>query len=156
MNYLKDSIFESFFKEYNRLLFVKKIFFSQHIVTESSRLEEEIIIKDVRNLFRLKRELNYAAINDVRNLHRLEKETEVVTDKIFIRDIKNICQREEEEKNYYKPVRIRNFWRNNCIEFESNDDRNKALSVEEYLNKIKQYLKDIINNLKSLTRGKFT
>ena len=125
-------------------------------MTESSRLEEEIIIKDVRNIFRLKRELNYASINDVRNLHRLEKETEVVKDKIFIRDIKNIFQREEEKKNYYKPVRISNFWRNNYIEFESNDDRNKALSVEEYLNKIKRYLKDILDNLKSLTRGKFT
>ena len=41
-----------------------------------------------------------------------------------------------------------NFWRNNHIEYESNGDRNKKLSVEEYLNKIKPYLKDIINNLK--------
>ena len=29
-----------------------------------------------------------------------------------------------------------------------NRDRNKALSVEEYLNKFSPYLKDIINNLK--------
>ena len=31
---------------------------------------------------------------------------------------------------------------------KSNSDRNKTLSVEEYLNKIRPYLKDIINNLK--------
>ena len=37
----------------------------------------------------------------------------------------------EEEKNYYKPVRVGNFWSNNYIEYESNGDRNKALSVEE-------------------------
>ena len=34
------------------------------------------------------------------------------------------------------------------IDYESNGDRNKTLSVEEYLNKIRPYLKDIINNLK--------
>ena len=33
------------------------------------------------------------------------------------------------------------------MEYESNSDRNKTLSVEEYLNKIRTYLKDIINNL---------
>ena len=43
---------------------------------------------------------------------------------------------------------MNNFWSNNCIEYESNDDKNKTLSVEEYLNKTKPYLKDIINNLK--------
>ena len=32
---------------------------------------------------------------------------------------------------------------------ESNGARNKTLSVEEYLNKISPYLKDIINNLKT-------
>ena len=37
---------------------------------------------------------------------------------------------------------------NNYIECESIGDRNKTLSVEEYLNKIKPYLKDI-NNLKT-------
>ena len=41
-----------------------------------------------------------------------------------------------------------NFWSNNYIEYESNGDRNKTLSVEEYLNKIRPYLKEIINNLK--------
>ena len=31
---------------------------------------------------------------------------------------------------------------------KSNSDRNKTLSVEKYLNKIRPYLKNIINNLK--------
>ena len=34
------------------------------------------------------------------------------------------------------------------MDYESKGDRNKTLSVEEYLNKISPYLKDIINNLK--------
>ena len=35
--------------------------------------EEEKIIKNIRNLFRLKKELNYTAIKDIGNLFRLEK-----------------------------------------------------------------------------------
>ena len=45
-------------------------------------------------------------------------------------------------------VRVNNFWSNNYIEYESNGDRNKTLSAEEYLDKIRPYLKDIINKLK--------
>ena len=45
-------------------------------------------------------------------------------------------------------MRINNFWSNNYIEYESNSDKNKTLSVEEYLNKFRPCLKDIINNLK--------
>ena len=33
------------------------------------------------------------------------------------------------------------------IEYEIYSDRHKTLSVEEHLNKIRLYLKDIINNL---------
>ena len=97
---------------------------------ESLGLEEENIIKDIRNRF------------------RLEKETKAIKDRI-LRDIRNLFEHEEEE-NYYKPVRVSNFWSNNCIEYKSNDDRNKTLSAEEYLHKIRQYLKDIINNLKKI------
>ena len=45
-------------------------------------------------------------------------------------------------------MRLNNFWRNNYIEYKSNSDKNKILSVEEYLNKIRPYLKGIIYNLK--------
>ena len=34
-----------------------------------------------------------------------------------------------------------NFLSNNYIEYNNNDDRNKALSVEKYLNKIRPYLR---------------
>ena len=36
----------------------------------------------------------------------------------------------------------------NYVEYKSNNNRNKTLSVEDFLNKIRPYLKDIINNLK--------
>ena len=60
-------------------------------------------------------------------------------------DIENLSKHEEGE-NYYKLVRVTNFLSNNYIEYESNSDRNKTLSVEEYLNKIRSY-KDIMNDL---------
>ena len=103
-------------------------------------------MKDIRNLFKLKNELNYTAIKDITNLFRWEKETKAIKDRIR-RDIKNLFEYKEE--NYYKPVRVNNFWSNkNHIEYESNGDRNKTLLVEEYLNKIRPCLKDITNNLK--------
>ena len=65
----------------------------------------------------------------------------------MLRDIKDLFEYEEEE-NYYKPLRVSNFWSNNYIEYKSSCDRNKTLSVEEYLNKIRSYLEDIIINLR--------
>ena len=48
---------------------------------------------------------------------------------------------------YYKQVIKNNFWSNNYIEYKINNDRNRILSVEEYLDKISPYLRDI-NDLK--------
>ena len=42
----------------------------------------------------------------------------------YLKDIKNLFENEEEKKNYYKPVRVSNFWSNNYNEYKSNDDRN--------------------------------
>ena len=75
---------------------------------ESLSLEEENIIKDIRNLFILKNKLNYTAIKDKRNLFRLEKEAKTIKYRI-LRDIKNLFEHEEEEENYYKPVRVSSF-----------------------------------------------
>ena len=42
-------------------------------MTKSLSLEEENIIKYIRNLFRVKKELNYTVVKDIRNLLRLER-----------------------------------------------------------------------------------
>ena len=111
--FLRSATDTNFLKKYS--------IFSRYIMMESSSLEEENISKDVRNHFRLKRQMDNTAI----------------------KDIINIFERKGEE-HYYKPVRVSNFCGNNYIEYESKSDRNKAPSVEEYLNKIRSYLKDII------------
>ena len=55
---------------------------------------------------------------------------------------------EPEDEDYDKQVRVDNLWSINYTEYESSSNRNKTLTVEEYLNKIRQYLKDIINDIK--------
>ena len=99
---------------------------------ENPRLEEENLMKDIRNLFRLRKELLYKA---TRNLSRQEKETKAINDRI-LREIENLFEHEEEE-SYYKQVRVSNFSSNNYIDYENRSDRNKALPVEECLNKIR-------------------
>ena len=71
--------------------------------------EEEKIINDIRNLFRLRKELNYTVVKDKRNLFRKEKETKAIKHRI-LGDIKNFFEHEEEEeKNCYKPIRVNKF-----------------------------------------------
>ena len=98
---------------------------------ENRRPGEENIIKDIRNLLRLKWRLNYTAMKDIRNLFTLEKETKVIKGR-KLTHIENLFEHEEEE-NYYKPVRVSNFWIKNYIKYGSNGDRNKTLPVEECL-----------------------
>ena len=82
-------------------------------------------------------------IKSIRNLFKLKKENEVIKDRIH-RDTRTFFKQEDD---YYKPVKVSNFWNNNFMEYESSGDINKNLSVKEYLDKIKPYLRDIIINL---------
>ena len=75
----------------------------------------------------------------------MKKENEQL--KIIIRDIRALLE-QQEEKDYFIPINVSNFWNNNYIEYKSSGDRNKNLSVKEYLDKIKPYLGDIIISLK--------
>ena len=51
---------------------------------QSLSLEEDNMIKDKRNLSRLKKQLNYTAIKDTTNLLRLGKETKAIKDTLII------------------------------------------------------------------------
>ena len=64
----------------------------------------------------------------------------------MIRDIRTVF---EEEEYYYKSKRVGGFWNNNYIEYERNGDKNSNLSLDEYLNKIKPYLRNIIIDLQN-------
>ena len=102
---------------------------------------EDNIIKDIRNLFELKRkikkrkEIYYTTIKDIRNIFILKKENEGINARI-IRDTRNLFEHEE---NYSKPIRVANFWNNNYTKYESNGNRNTIPSTEKYLNKFRRY-----------------
>ena len=79
-------------------------------------------------------------------MEREEEANKVIKD-LILWDIRNLLEHKEEE-NYYKPVEASNFRSNYYTECESNGDGNKTLSVEEYPNKMRPYLKEIINTLR--------
>ena len=64
--------------------------------------------------------------------------------KQIIWDIRTLFKQESDN---YQTIRVDNFWDNNYIEYESNDNKNKNLSVQENVDEIKPYLRDIIINL---------
>ena len=80
--------------------------------------EEDKIIRDIKNIFGLKKEQNDTAIKDIRNIFRLE----II---VVFRNIKSLFEWEKEGENYYKPVWFNNFWINNYIEYKCNGDKNK-------------------------------
>ena len=65
-------------------------------IMETLGLKEENIIKDIRNLFRLKRELNYTAIKDIRKL--LEKKKKLYQLKMEYLEILRVLLRMKMKK----------------------------------------------------------
>ena len=53
------------------------------------------------------------------------------------------------KEDNYKPVRIGNAFNSNYIEYKSNGDKDKTLSIKDYLDEIKPYLSDIKNDHKT-------
>ena len=63
--------------------------------------------------------------------------------------IRDIMAHFEQEEDYYELKRVYNFWKNNYMGYESNSDKNRNLSLDENLNKIETYPRDIIINLQN-------
>ena len=107
---------------------------------EEDKNIEENIIKDVRNLFRLKnfkKEPNDTAIKDI-SLDWKKKRNQLKIK--FLEMLEILLDMKKKEKIIInQPIRVSNFWSNKYIEYESKDDRNKTLSVRNYLNKIRPY-----------------
>ena len=78
------------------------------------------------------KKVNGTTIKDIRTLFRLKKENKTIKEWI-IRDVRDLFK--YEEGDCYKPVRAGNFLSNSHIEYKSKGDR-KTPSVEKYINKI--------------------
>ena len=62
-----------------------------------------------------------------------------------IRDVKDLFDLSI-DKNYYKPIITNSDFNNNYIQYESIGDKDKNLSIKKYLDMIRPYLSDIIND----------
>ena len=61
----------------------------------------------------------------------------------MLRDIRTLYESNEEN---HKSIKINNAFNGDYIEYENDGDKDNILSVKEYLEMIRQYLCDIINN----------
>ena len=69
--------------------------------------------------------------------------------KIWYSEILRIFSSTKKKKKILiKQQNVNNYWSNNYTEYKRNGDRNRILSVEEYLDKTRPYLRDMINDLK--------
>ena len=67
-----------------------------------------------------------------------------------IRDIRNLFG--EIDEDYYKPIKTKSVFNGNRIEYESRGDKN--LSIKKYLDMIRPYLHDMINDHKTPMRSR--
>ena len=84
----------------------------------------------------------------VRNLNNKEKYSPYDRDDFDyygIRDIENLFDGVSEE-DYYKPILVKSSFKGNYKYYESRGDKEKRLSVKQYLNKITSHLYDLIND----------
>ena len=121
-------------------------------------------INEIRkNLYEIESEKNLfeSKIKEIeRNLTELEENLSK-TEKYYdcddiehngIRDVKDLFDLSFDE-DYYKPIITKGAFNNNYIQYESKGDQGKNLSIKIYLNIIKPYSSDIINDHK--TQGKW-
>ena len=57
---------------------------------------------------------------------------------------------DDNDDDYYKPILIKSSFKNNYKYYESRGDKDKKLSVKQYLYKIMPYLSDLINDHKTI------
>ena len=128
-NKFRDRLFKPKIKEIRKDLY--------RIENTRTKEIEKNPLKLENNLFKLKNyhdydDIKYKGIRDARNLFRLSI-----------------------DEDYYESIRTNSFFNHNYVEYWSKGDKNKTLSVKEYLTMIKPYLRDIINDHKTQGNGKF-
>ena len=110
--------------------------------------QKEDIIKDLSKL-------NNTVKNKSKDIKNRAKNSKINTKKYYdyddieykgMRNIKNFYDYIDED--YYEPIKINNALNNDYIEYQSNGDKDKTLSIEEYVDMIRQYLSSIRNDHK--------
>ena len=128
-----------------------------YVAKNKKYLSESEIKKTNKNLTKLKKSLRFKKFRgnidsvNYEDLDNYDYNYDFADDDEYrkIGSIRTLFK--EFDRDYYKPIRTDDGFagrRNNYIEYKSKGDRYENLSPEEYLNMIKPYLRDLINNHK--------
>ena len=128
-NELKDRFSKSKIKEIRKDLY--EIENKKNLSTLKIKKIEKNFLELEKNLSKLKNyydydDIGYKGMKDVKNLFDLSI-----------------------DEDYCKPIKANDAFNSHCIEYKSKGGKNKTLSIKDYLNMIRPYLRDIINNYKS-------
>ena len=70
-----------------------------------------------------------------------------------VRDIENVFDNidddDDDDDDDYKPIWVKSFFDENYKYYEGRGDKDKKLSIEQYLDMIKPYLNDLLNEIKA-------
>ena len=137
-NNLRNNFSREEIKEHREKFHKKEQVYNYLKEKDSLTTKEKRMLKNITKYFKkLKKDLNkikryqYSITHDIRNLFN-----------------------EITKENYYKPIEIKSALDGNYIEYKSRGDNNDNLSLEEYLNTIRLYLRDMISNYKARSEWK--
>ena len=123
-------------------------------INDRKKIKKELYeIENKKNLSDKETENNYDNLVElVRTLDKKEKYKYHDRDDFDyhgIRDIENLFDNVN-DNDYYKPSLVKSSFKVNYKYYESRGDKDKKLSVEQYLDMIKPYLSDLINENKAI------
>ena len=127
-----------------------------NIVTKNDREEVKKELYEIENKKNLsdkeKKKIDDNLLELVNKLSKKEKYRYYDRDDLDyhgIRDIENLFDNVN-DNDYYKPILVKSSFKNNYKYYESRGDKDKKLSVKQYLYKIMPYLSDLINENKAI------
>ena len=147
-NFFKARI-EKIIREFNE----SKHKFSKSKIKEIRRNLYEI--KNKTNLFALRMKEIEERLDELeRNLSKSKKYYDYDDAEYKgIKDVKDLFDSPTDE-DYYKPIIVNGAFNNDYIQYESRGNKGKILTVNEYLDIIRPYLRDVINDHKTQSEWK--
>ena len=112
-------------------------------------------LKSIARKIGIKNYENFSRTESVKEIGKLEppKESkkEKITGALLLKGKKNIGfkpKKSKPKKDVYKPIKISGTFSDNLVEYQSNDNKDKSISITGYLNNIREHLRKLINDKK--------
>ena len=137
-NMLRSNFSREEIKKHREKLYKKEWVYNHLKEKDSLTKKEEKVLKNIVKYFKKLKE----------DLSKIKTYQYNIT-----RDIDYLFN-EITEEGYYEPVEIKSAFDGNYIEYESRGGKDDNSSLEEYLNIIRPYLRDMIDNHKSHSKSK--